>query len=358
MLLVAAPPAPVLSQDGAPPLHAVVNDSLTLPPGGSVVIADLLSSKSWLAVQDGKTGNRLKIPLSIQSSEGGAAGSHGSTYVYRGIVAFPDTGDYLVSLNIEGVGEDHRPFPFERRWRVRVGFPTLIAPLSVDTAYYFGETGFINFATREFKEASLYGFDIRAQGDDTAVVVRGNGSFVSFDSLITEHNASEEKSFVIRGLYAGKSFRFFNPLTNAVEASVWTIRIRKPRLTIVTSWDDPKEFRSGGMLFDMHQRVDWGPMQFRCVLLARRGNAWLHLPPRPPRAVTITARPPEFLPALSRARFKVNESAAPWYIIDLNPSPEFLKQIGQGEYRDVTITIQFETQFGERTARTFMASVY
>lgn len=119
---------------------------------------------------------------------------------------------------------------------MRVGFPTLIAPLSVDTAYYFRETGFINFATREFKEASLYGFDIRAQGDDSAVVMRGRGSFVSLDSLITEHNASEEKSFVIRGLYAGRSFRFFNPLTNAVEASVWTIRIRKPRLTIVTSW--------------------------------------------------------------------------------------------------------------------------
>ena len=355
LVLMCVARATALQQLQGAIIQAVVGDSIDIPTNSYAVFANVINPQVVVRVESEQTSASVLVRPKVISSARPGVKNESVISMYKVTHAFDDTGRYRVRMEFAALDEQDRKINHLNKWEVKVSYPTLISPLEVDSVYYYGESAYINFATREYQGTSLYSYEVCSATGDTT---KGEGPFISLDSLTTEKNAKEEKTFLIQGFYHGRRFRFVNPRTKSVEPSEWRIRIGKPQLVIVTPWDLPQDFKEGDRLFDLHQRLDWGPLQFRCVLLAKRGNSWIHIQPKPPTRVRISSDPPGFLPSNEAARYSLNQSAKPWYIVELNPSKDFLDSIELGGFRSVNLQIQIESQFGENVTRRYSACVY
>jgi hypothetical protein len=307
--------------------------------------------KVW-ATKAARPDEKLNFPVDIVQGRYGNPLTGAKAYGFRATYTLVDTGFYTVTRYSRFVAENGATKDSTASWRLHIVFPNLLAPLSVDSVYYPGESPLIAFATREFPEAHGYTFSIW-QG--TTRIDTGAGSNIFLQKFVNDPRfVSNDKVYEARGYYDGRIFSYLGASDNAVHASIWHFRIGRPVLDdmgVLWSSDATAEIDSLPML-PMALNSAYNPRLFGYAYLTPKGSSFIFTNARITN-LRVQADPEEFL---------VNHAGpiygTTWTDVMITPDEAFLLSGPRNEPKLVTLRFTFDTQFEKRVAKTYRALVY
>jgi hypothetical protein len=195
--------------------------------------------------------------------------SDARSFMFRIAERFPEPARFRIVKRFSGVDETNRPVKETRSWDVVVTHPTLSAPVSVDSIYFFGESAYISFGTVQYPEHPLYSY--RIETEQGMLQDSGRGTTIDLRATLRDPRCVG-KGFVAKGMYDGRPFRCINPRTSQVEETVWRFRVAAPTLSPVSiPWAEPGERMTPVLSMGLPSRYD--PNVFSYVYVDTRDTS-------------------------------------------------------------------------------------
>jgi hypothetical protein len=265
---------------------------------------------------------------------------------------FNEPGVFYLKLSINVIGEASKALVATKYYLINVKLPTLAAPITVRSAYYFSESPAFSFATREFTHQELYSYKVTGCANPK----EGKGSFIDLKDLFNDA-ANVNRTLKVEGFYNDAIMKYADPATGEAKVASWDIRIDRPNLGEFNSWkkitnkpedddvpyymyvdSDPKNVASRQFLFGCFGNTSTG-----FVFVAPTFNN-----------LSVSSDPEGFL--VQGQTFTKTKNGS-FSVIQLNVNPEFLGAMAVGSDQAVKVTIKFKNQFGEDWNKIYRANV-
>jgi hypothetical protein len=245
------------------PCSAQRNDTIVVPTnltfylphhdGTPEIRTNLLRASYDVDIYD-EAGKRIRAGKVETASTKPNPTSEARSYMFRIAERFSEPAKYRIVKRFTGTDETHRPVRETSTWNVVVTYPTLSAPVEVDSVYIFGERAYISFGTVQYPEHPLYSY--RIETESGAVQDSGRGTTIDLRPTLNNPGCVG-KTFVARGLYDGKTYKCVNPRTSQVGETIWRFRIAAPTLSPVSiPWAEPSEKTTPVLSLGLPSRYD------------------------------------------------------------------------------------------------------
>jgi hypothetical protein len=307
--------------------------------------------KVW-ATKANRPDEKMNFPVDIVIGRYGNPLTGAKAYGFRATYTLVDTGYYTVTRYSRFVAENGATKDSSASWRLHIVFPTLLAPLAVDSVYYPGESPVLAFATREFPEAHGYAYSIWQGG---VLVDSGAGSNIFLQKFVNDPKyVSNDKVYEARGYYDGRIFTYAGAGDGGTHQSIWKFRIGRPVLDdlgVLWSSDVSAEIDSLPLL-PMAMNSAYNPRLFGYAYLTPKGSSFIFANARITN-LRVQSDPEEFLASHAGPIYGTT-----WTDIMITPDETFLQGEPRNEAKLVTLRFVFDTQFEKRVTKTYRALVY
>ncbi|MFA6598663.1 MAG: hypothetical protein WCS69_13145 [Ignavibacteriaceae bacterium] len=278
------------------------------------------------------------------------AGQRGTTFILSIKESIEKTGTFYIRIAIKASGEKgglNDAFYYA----VIVENPTLAAPVTIRSDYFYSEKESFSFATVEFNDITAYSYKI--EDSRGGVFLEGKGPIVKLDSVLkTISNVGQEMT--VKGFYNGKQFSFIDPVTKAIKNSEWKFSIKEIDVDVFAGvWKkyDPKTTDEEGGDFASMSNNNARTIMFTLLGKKSDGSGYIFAKPEIRGSVQVSSEPAEFLAGTSTISY-----GTVWLNVKLNVSEDYLKALPP-EGEEVKVTISFTTVFGTKVTKEYHATV-
>jgi hypothetical protein len=222
--------------------------------------------------------------------------------------------------------------------------------------YRYGESIAFDFSISGARMNNLSSYHYKIYEDEHEIFA-GIGSYINLD-FITKNPAMINHTFNVKGLYSGQLIKFFNPSIPGPDSTYWRFKLLPPeKLEIKTNWISKDKFDLLGDK-DVIDAIDLRLIEnrkFSFAWLTNQGDGAMITRPKL-IDITVSSEPNDLLRSDSQTFTTYEEDY--WQVIELNVNPAFINRIANDEIKKVTITLKFQTMFGEQKSLAFVGVVF
>jgi hypothetical protein len=343
----------ILAGDTLSVLHAISN----LSPNPSDVSVD-----AGLYNDPGLKQSAFVKPVPIKKSQHKGKDNQGN---YDLIAAFSidNGGTYFLAMNIRGksINAGEGVVRGQIVWKINVHWPQI--SLVPKPRYSYGELAYVNFSAGH-QDYSGYSYRV-SRGSTGEVLFHGNGSVIPIDSIWRIDSLMIDSTFVVEGLYRNKPFSFVRSAGAMTQETKWTVVMQKPgSLSHVSLWtqegkfvEQEKKVKQSSKLprVDMALHDGWIHSRlFRFTFESDLGEGNVVMTNPMAFNIQVKSEPPGFL-MQNRFSFAIDRV---WSVIEIKPSPDFLRGLTPALLQKVVIDISFTDKFGNPNRYRFKTQVF
>ncbi|MBU0561271.1 MAG: hypothetical protein KJ799_16835 [Bacteroidetes bacterium] len=330
-------------------LDVVTTQDFNVPGDKNILMNNVISVDVSAEILDA-SGNSIKQCENIwqfpsrENLRRNTSGGRGETVQIHVTDNIDAPGTYYMKVNLRATNEDRRTQTGTAYYMLNVKSPASAAPtgLRTDKPYFFSEKLTFSFATVEFKDATLYSYEIQDAGGNA--VESGKGAVVKLDAIFSDAK-NVNKNFTIVGFYNGKEFLYTENGDPTPKESKWTISLRIPALD---EFGDFKVAPGQNVILSTYN-PNARRILYTFVTQTADGGFVMFKPDA--RNFQMVAEPSDAI---------TNQRATPssvFLFVTFDFNPTWLESLEQCSEQAVKISIRFRDQFGETRSFEYQATV-
>ncbi len=325
-------------------IEVVTLEEFSIPSNKHIVLTNIRNISFEAELLDNQNNFIRKCEKSWQDppkNQFPVSGERGKLVQFSLKESIEEAGEYYAKVKI-GFVDERGKNNIEVLYKIIADYPTMGSEINLRDRYYFSEEETFSFTTMEYKDAKSYSFAVTDAAG--GIIDSGRGSVVNLNKVM-QSESNVGKKIIVHGFYKGKEFIFKDGKTGEVNRSVWEFELVKPELDEFIGWKGEDE--KGDQLLSVYNEK---AMNLLYLYVGKTPTGFAVLAPKI-RNLTVTSEPKNFLKNFSSA------TSGKFLFIKLAVNEEFIANMEECGEADVTISLQFTTQFNEKITRKYSATV-